>query len=105
MNLEKILDWFQGIPKKTSPPQPMPLGSEGDVTPPWVEYPGLPPYDYFWREAGEPWRVYIWEPFYKALSSAEREAYLKRWQVPEDWQYYYFGKEWHDLWENADREG
>ena len=74
----------------------------GEVRPPWVEFPGIPPHEFFWREAGEPWRAYIWQTYYSSLSEEEQIAYLKRWQVPEDWYQSVFGKEELEFWEHAD---
>lgn len=57
--------------------------------PPWVEYPGFPPGDPFWRQAGEPWLAYVWDPFWQALPEADRAAYLAAWPPPADWQAFY----------------
>jgi len=54
-----------------------------EITPPWIKYPRFPPYDGFWRQSGELWLVYVWEPFWNELTPIEKEDYLKRWDVPE----------------------
>lgn len=63
------------------------------VSPPWLEFPGYPPGAFFWREAGQPWFIYVWEPFWKSLSEVEQQTYLEKYQVPYEWQYFYFEPE------------
>jgi hypothetical protein len=70
-----------------------------EISPPWVEYPGFPPGDFFWREAGEPWLTQVWEPYWKSLSPEQLEEYLQRWNVPDAWRMLYFDpafREWLD---------
>ena len=99
------MNWFTRLWAKeevrTSPLkgiEPLP----GEVRPPWVEYPGIPPWDFHWREAGEPWKVYIWELYYNALTEDEQAAYLERWKVPADWYKSYFDKARREFWDHVD---
>lgn len=57
-----------------------------DFEPPWIKFPGFPPYDGFWRQAGEYWLAYEWVPYWESLTEDEKEDYLVRWQVPEVWR-------------------
>ncbi len=59
-----------------------------EVPPPWVESPGYPPADIFWRQSGQYWFAYVWEPFWNTLNVDEKEDYLKRWNVPDVWRMY-----------------
>lgn len=74
----------------------------GEVRPPWVEYPGIGPGEFFWREAGEPWKTQVWEPYYNGLDATAQAEYLERWKVPQDWREGYFDKEWRDFWDHVD---
>lgn len=57
-----------------------------EIAPPWIEYPGYGPSDMFWRQGyGDSFMRYQWDPFYESLPEPEQDAYLKRWNVPEDW--------------------
>ncbi|HEY0263036.1 MAG TPA: hypothetical protein VGC07_00810 [Granulicella sp.] len=90
-------------------PQPqaephLPEAQAGEVKPPWAEYPGIPPWEFFWREAGEPWLKDVWEPYYQRLTPEQQEAYRKRWNVPKDWQESYFDKAWQEFWDHVDDE-
>jgi len=73
-----------------------------EVRPPWIEYPDVPPDDFFWREAGEPWRVLVWEPYYNSLSAREQERYLIRWDVREIWRESWFEKARQEFWDHVD---
>ena len=53
------------------------------INPPWVEYPGFPPYDTFWRQSGEYYLFDVWQPFWNNLSSRDKEKVLKRWPMPQ----------------------
>ena len=79
-----------------------PPAADGEVRPPWVEYPGIPPWDFFWREAGEPWRTLVWEPYDNTLGAGEQAGYLQRWHVPQDWQDSYFDQSRRDFWDHVD---
>ncbi len=57
-----------------------------EVKPPWEMYPGFPPYDFFWRDAGQPWMDYCWRPYWKSLDIRSQQQYLKRWQPPKEWR-------------------
>ena len=61
-----------------------------EIVPPWIKYPGYAPADTFWRQSGEAWFCYVWEPFWKNLSFQEQEQYLQKWHVPEVWKNFYF---------------
>ena len=79
------------------------MAAEGkEIPPPWVEYPGYGPGDTFWRQTGEPFLSLVWQPYYESLGEAEKEAYLKQWNVPQDWQDFYFDKRWRDFLESTD---
>jgi GNAT superfamily N-acetyltransferase len=56
-----------------------------EIVPPWIEYPGYPPYDGFWRQPGEAWFFYVWLPYWQSLSDEEKKRYLDRWEVPPVW--------------------
>jgi len=75
-----------------------------EVLPPWVKFPGYHPFDFFWREAGQAWLVYIWEPFWKKLSPEEQNDYLKRYDVPEEWQLFYFDPDFQSWLDHVDDE-
>ena len=65
-----------------------------------AHYPGFPPGDFFWREAGEPWLTQVWEPYWKSLSAERLEEYLQRWKMPDAWRMLYFDpafRAWLDL--------
>ncbi len=63
------------------------------IVPPWVKYPGFPPGDPFWRQSGEIWFVYVWEPYWNSLTATQQEEYLKTWNVPSEWWDFYFDPE------------
>jgi hypothetical protein len=46
----------------------------------------------------------VWEPYYHSLSEEEKAAYLKRWQVPEEWWRFYFDPAWRMFMERADED-
>ncbi len=75
-----------------------------EIPPPWIEYPGYGPGDMFWRQTGEPFFLLVWKPYYESLSEAEKQAYLARWNVPEEWRSYYFDKAWRDWLESTDED-
>jgi hypothetical protein len=79
-------------------------GKQEEVQPPWVAYPGYGPGDTFWRQTGEAFMALVWEPYYEALSEEEKDAYLKRWQVPQEWWNFYFDPAWRAFMESADEE-
>ncbi len=60
------------------------------VTPPWVEYPGYPPYDGVWRQPGEYYLHLVWHPFWDAKSAVTKKQYLQDNPPPAEW------KEWLD---------
>lgn len=67
-----------------------------EIKPPWLECPEFPPYDTFWRQSGEFWLKYIWEPYWNSLSDEQKEIYLQKWQVPKVWIDFYFDTRWLD---------
>ena len=77
-------------------------GTREEVQPPWVVYPGVGPEEFFWREAGEPWKTQIWEPYYNALNEEAQAEYLARWSVPQNWREGYFDKDWREFWDHVD---
>jgi len=82
--------------------KPGPPGDE--VDPPWVEYPGFPPADGFWRQSGEAWLNHVWRPYFDALTADEQASYLERWKVPDDWRLFYFDPEFQKWLESTDEE-
>ena len=75
-----------------------------EIKPPWIEYPDYPPYDTFWRQSGEIYLKYIWEPFWKKLSSEQQTEYLKKWPAPKKWQDFYFDEKFHAMLAQLDKE-
>lgn len=73
-----------------------------EVEPPWIKYPGFPPGDIFWRQSGEAWFAYAWEPYWKSLTLPEQAGYLKKWNVPEIWWEFYFDPEYQAWLESTD---
>jgi hypothetical protein len=76
--------------------------SDGAPTPPWVRYPAIDSGDFFWREAGQPWLVQVWEPFVHNLSPERLAEYLAKYPPPEDWRQMYFDPETRDFWDSVD---
>jgi hypothetical protein len=68
-------------------------GETNEVVPPWIEFPGFPPSDTFWRQSGEYWFALVWEPYWKSLNPQEQQDYLEKWNVPEVWRNFYFDPE------------
>jgi hypothetical protein len=66
-----------------------PAGPGGESVPPWLQYPGFPPGDAFWRQTGEAWLSRVWQPFWASLGPTERDAYLVRWHAPQAWRLVY----------------
>jgi hypothetical protein len=106
----KIKDWFASFYIKATAPRthhtfndgawkPLP---NGDIMPPWVVVLGSDPADFFWREAGEPWRTLVWEPYYNSLTPDQQKAYLEHWKVPAVWRDYYFDSEFKKGLESTD---
>ena len=60
------------------------------IPPPWFRYPRTDPTWGGWRQGtSEAWLLDIWLPFWRALSPAERHAYLETWPPPDDeWRTY-----------------
>ncbi len=73
-----------------------------EIRPPWIEYPDYPPYDTFWRQSGQLWFKYLWEPYWHNLSAEQQEKYLRRWNVPQMWHDFYFDTTWHDFLETLE---
>jgi hypothetical protein len=63
---------------------------DGEVPPPWREFPGNDPTWGGWRQgSSEAWLVDVWLPFWRALSPRERDEYLRQWPPPdEEWRRY-----------------
>ena len=62
--------------------------SEPSIQPPWVECPGLDPWQ-FKQGHAHSWLLKTFLPFWRSLTVEEREAYLQKWKVPnEDWSIY-----------------
>lgn len=80
------------------------MDKSNEIAPPWIEYPGHPPGDIFWRQSGEIWFHDVWRPYYDSLSSEEQKNYLARWNAPSDWQKYYFNLDFQKWLESIDDE-
>ena len=90
-----LWQWVTGTgPKQPPPDESLGPARPGEVRPPWIEYPGFGPTDFFWRQSGEAWRHYVWEPYYNALGPEEQAAYRTYWKVPQEWWDFYFDPEW-----------
>jgi hypothetical protein len=87
--------WSLGIADKQAPPdESLGPARPGEIRPPWIEYPGFPSYDFFWRQTGEAWKYYVWEPYYESLTPEQQAEYLAYWRVPQDWLNTEFNPEW-----------
>lgn len=73
------------------------------IDPPWIRHPGYSPGDPFWRQAGEAWFSLIWAPFWASLSANEKVKYLSQYEVPEDWQCFYFDVDFQNWLESIDK--
>jgi hypothetical protein len=80
-----------------------PLAND-EIKPPWVAFPGYGPGDTFWRQTGESYMATLWEPYYEGLSEEDKGAYLKRWEVPEEWWRFHFDPAWREFMERADED-
>ncbi|HET7543899.1 MAG TPA: hypothetical protein VFK05_28705 [Polyangiaceae bacterium] len=63
------------------------MSEHGEVPPPWAYYPRVHPFDIHWRMgAGEDYR-YLFAAWARSRqwSSAERVAYITRWDPPFSW--------------------
>lgn len=69
--------------------------SQHEISPPWVEYPDISPDNIFWRQEGEPWALYVWLPYWTALTEEQRGKFIDQWKVPEKWREFY-DKEFQD---------
>lgn len=65
---------------------------DGNPLPPWINFPEISPFDFFYREAGEFWMYSVWNPFWEKMSKEEQVAYLDKWDAPQDWRDFY--SEW-----------
>jgi hypothetical protein len=58
---------------------------DSDPKPPWIEYPGNPPFWGGWRQGfSEAWLLKIWFQFWRHLTPEEKDAYLRRYPPPDD---------------------
>lgn len=57
--------------------------------PPWELHPEHPPEDSFWRQTGEQ-ALAAWLRQWQLLNHVERETYLKKWRVPDQWRVDFF---------------
>ena len=73
-----------------------------EIPPPWKMHPGYHPGDCFWRQSGEIWFVYVWRPYWESLSDSEKEDYLAKWNVPFEWQTFYFDNNFQEWLESTD---
>ena len=69
------------------------MNRPNEIEPPWIKFPDYTPGHPFWRQDGEPWFIYIWEPYYRQLDQKEQEKYRNFWKVPKDWLDFYFEAE------------
>jgi hypothetical protein len=63
------------------------MSREDLLPPPWLKFKGAEPMWSGWRQGnGEDWLVRLWLPFWRGLSEAGRDEYLRRWPPPDsDW--------------------
>lgn len=81
------------------------MAERNEIAPPWVEYPGVEAGSMFWREGlGESFLFDVWYPYYNSLTEPEQDAYLKRWNVPEDWYVLRFDREFQAELHQIDKE-
>lgn len=57
-----------------------------EILPPWIRYPDYPPMDPFWRQTGEYYKAYEWDPYWQSLDPEEKTALLEKWPMPADWK-------------------
>lgn len=72
------------------------------MKPPWIQYPGYSPGDPFWRQSGELWFSYVWQPYFQNLTDDEKKRYLQEWKPPQEWQVFYFDEEWQGFLHSVD---
>ena len=72
--------------------------------PPWIVYPDFPPYDTFWRQSGECYLKYVWEPYWLKLSENEQAVYLEKWPPPKKWYDFYLDDEYRKMLQEIDDE-
>ena len=77
---------------------------KNEIEPPWVAFPGYPPGDGFWRQSGENWLRYIWEPYWNALSPERKKEYLEKWMVPKEWHDFYFDQSFNQWLHSVDEQ-
>ena len=65
------------------------LESPREVRPPWIAYSGILPGDSFWKYGGEAYMQDAFLPYVNSLNEDEKSAYLTRWDVPEDWAFFF----------------
>jgi hypothetical protein len=63
------------------------LNDHGDRLPPWVRFPGFPPYSGYWRQSGQMW-LNLWITNWQKLDRPAQDSYLHKWTPPEDWPNY-----------------
>ena len=61
-----------------------------EIEPPWITFPKSEPWWGGWRQGySEPWMLEVFLPFWRALVSEARHAYLERWSPPDQaWREY-----------------
>jgi hypothetical protein len=91
--------WMTGKrPVQQAPPdESLGPARPGEIRPPWIEYPGFESYDGFWRQSGQAWMVYIWEPYYQSLDPGQQAEYLEHWKVPQSWLETRFNPAWWEI--------
>jgi hypothetical protein len=60
-----------------------------ELRPPWILYPGGLPFSGQYRQGnGEFYVHHVWLPFWRTLSAALKEEYLRHWNASEEWHAY-----------------
>lgn len=77
-NDAKWENWYQIQLKK--------LNNNEEIEPPWVAFPASSPI-YGWNQGlNEEWKINVWMPFWRNLNKDEKDEYLTRWQISEEWR-------------------
>jgi hypothetical protein len=63
--------------------------TEERIVPPWIKYPQYAPCDFFWRQSGELYFQYVWQPFWMNADSLTKVQILKEFPMPRQWQSWY----------------
>lgn len=63
------------------------MSEREEVRPPWVVYPGIDVTSGFFRQGeGDTYMGWSFNPYFASLTEEEQQAYLKKWNVPDEWK-------------------